>query len=104
MQQPELPALLEEILLSNKYETDQMLQKTIETNNKLSKHIEALWEEIGEKQNTLYELKGEIFDLKSDNKELIKKVKEYIKKNNETEKAQFQKDWLEHFNHSKVDN
>ena len=66
--------------MSNKYETDQMLQKSIETNSKLSKHIESLWEEIGEKQNTLYELKGEIYDLKSDNKELIEKMKQYIQK------------------------
>ena len=82
--------------MSNKYETDQMLQKSIETNSKLSKHIESLWEEIGEKQNTLYELKGEIYDLKSDNKELIEKMKQYIQKDKATDKAQFQKDWLEH--------
>jgi len=90
--------------MANKYETDQMLQKTIETNSKLSKHIEALWEEIGEKQNTLYELKGEIYDLKSDNKELISKMKECLKKVKSTETAQFQKDWLEHFNPGKIDN
>ena len=90
--------------MSNKYETDQMLQKSIETNSKLSKHIESLWEEIGEKQNTLYELKGEIYDLKSDNKELIEKMKQYIQEDKATDKAQFQKDWLEHFNPRKTDN
>tara|TARA_R100000458_G_C8268505_1_gene243334 strand:- start:1495 stop:1767 length:273 start_codon:yes stop_codon:yes gene_type:complete len=90
--------------MTTKYETEQMLKQAIETNGKLSKHIENLWEEIGEKQNTLYELKGEIYDLKSDNKDLVKKCKEFIQKTDAVEKAQFQKDWLENFNHRKVDN
>jgi len=83
--------------LSNKYETDQMLQKTIETNNRLSKHIEALWEEIGEKQSKIYELNYEISELKEEKKDSSKK-EDLI------ERAQFQKDWLENHNHRKVDN
>ena len=74
-----------------------MLQKTIETNNRLSKHIEALWEEIGEKQSKIYELNYEISELKEEKKDSSKK-EDLI------ERAQFQKDWLENHNHSKVDN
>ena len=39
--------------MATKYELEQMLSKTIETNTKLSDHIKGLWEEIGEKQSTL---------------------------------------------------
>ena len=66
--------------MASKKEVEEMLKQSIESGNKNSTHIEALWEEIGEKQNTLYELKGEIYDLKSDNKELISKMKECLKK------------------------
>ena len=75
-----------------------MLQKTIETNNRLSKHIEALWEEIGEKQSKIYELNYEISELKRGEKKIAQKKKILI------ERAQFQKDWLENHNHRKVDN
>ena len=44
--------------MSNKYETDQMLQKTIET---IAIKALVIVEEMV-KQNTLYELKGEIYD------------------------------------------
>ena len=73
-----------------------MLRQSVETNNKLTKHIEALWVEIGEKQSKIYELNYEISEL--DEK------KDSSKKEDLIEKAQFQKDWLENYNHSKVDN
>ena len=73
-----------------------MLRQSVETNNKLTKHIEALWQEIGEKQSKIYELNYEISEL--DEK------KDSSKKEDLIERAQFQKDWLENYNHSKVDN
>jgi len=73
-----------------------MLRQSVETNNKLTKHIEALWVEIGEKQSKIYELNYEISEL--DEK------KDSSKKEDLIERAQFQKDWLENYNHRKVDN
>ena len=74
-----------------------MLRQSVETNNKLTKHIEALWVEIGEKQSKIYELNYEISELKEEKKDSSKK-EDLI------ESAQFQKEWLENYNHSKVDN
>ena len=90
-----------------KHVLDQMLKQATETNNRLSKHIENLWEEIGEKQTTLYELKGEIYDLKDQNKHLSNKIKEFLDKFDEVDevdKAQFQKNFLDHYNPRKTDN
>ncbi len=82
--------------MTSKKEMAEMLRQSVETNNKLTKHIEALWVEIGEKQSKIYELNYEISEL--DEK------KDSSKKEDLIEKAQFQKDWLENYNHSKVDN
>ena len=82
--------------MTSKKEMAEMLRQSVETNNKLTKHIEALWVEIGEKQSKIYELNYEISEL--DEK------KDSSKKEDLIEKAKFQKDWLENYNHSKVDN
>jgi len=82
--------------MTSKKEMAEMLRQSVETNNKLTKHIEALWVEIGEKQSKIYELNYEISEL--DEK------KDSSKKEDLIEKAQFQKDWLENYNHRKVDN
>ena len=83
--------------MTSKREVDEILKQSIETNNKLTKHIEALWVEIGEKQSKIYELNYEISELKEEKKDSSKK-EDLI------ERAQFQKEWLENYNHSKVDN
>jgi uncharacterized protein Yka (UPF0111/DUF47 family) len=82
--------------MTSKKEMAEMLRQSVETNNKLTKHIEALWVEIGEKQSKIYELNYEISEL--DEK------KDSSKKEDLIERAQFQKDWLENYNHRKVDN
>ena len=82
--------------MTNKKEMAEMLRQSVETNNKLTKHIEALWVEIGEKQSRIYDLNYEISEL--DEK------KDSSKKEDLIERAQFQKDWLENHNHRKVDN
>ncbi len=82
--------------MTNKKEMAEMLRQSVETNNKLTKHIEALWQEIGEKQSRIYDLNYEISEL--DEK------KDSSKKEDLIERAQFQKDWLENHNHRKVDN
>ena len=82
--------------MTSKKEMAEMLRQSVETNNKLTKHIEALWVEIGEKQSKIYELNYEISEL--DEK------KDSSKKEDLIERAQFQKDWLENHNHRKVDN
>tara|TARA_R100000008_G_C3522541_1_gene134784 strand:+ start:327 stop:578 length:252 start_codon:yes stop_codon:yes gene_type:complete len=83
--------------MTNKYEVEEMLKKAIETNNKLTKHIEALWDEIGQKQTRVQELNWEIEELKE-------KRKDSLTKEDLIERAQFQKNFLEHYNHRKVDN
>ena len=83
--------------MTNKSATEEMLRQSIENSNRLTKHIEALWEEIGEKQSKIYELNYEISELKEEKKDSSKK-EDLI------ERAQFQKNWLENYNHSKVDN
>mgnify|MGYP003679885484 CR=1 FL=1 len=90
--------------MASKYEVEQNLLRTIETNSKLTKHIEALWDEIGQKQTRVQELNWEIEELKADNKELLNKCKEHLEKHKKADKAQFQKEWLQHYNPSKVDN
>jgi predicted transcriptional regulator len=90
--------------MASKYEVEQNLLRTIETNSKLTKHIEALWDEIGQKQTRVQELNWEIEELKADNKELLNKCKEHLEKHKKADKAQFQKNWLEHYRPSKVDN
>ena len=82
--------------MTSKKEMAEMLRQSVETNNKLTKHIEALWGEIGEKQSRIYDLNYEISEL--DEK------KDSSKKEDLIERAQFQKDWLENHNHRKVDN
>ena len=83
--------------MTSKKEMAEMLRQSVETNNKLTKHIEALWQEIGEKQSKIYELNYEISELKEEKKDSSKK-EDLI------ERAQFQKEWLENYNHRKVDN
>jgi len=83
--------------MTNKSATEEMLRQSIENSNRLTKHIEALWEEIGEKQSKIYELNYEISELKEEKKDSSKK-EDLI------ERAQFQKNWLENYNYSKVDN
>ena len=94
--------------MASKYEVEEMLQKSIETNSKLSKHIEALWVEIGEKQTAYYDIKYELDETRSKHKETLLKFEEYVKKNMKNkkavEKAQFQKNWLETFEQERTDN
>ena len=90
--------------MASKYEVEQNLLRTIDTNSKLTKHIEALWDEIGQKQTRVQELNWEIEELKADNKELLNKCKEHLEKHKKADKAQFQKEWLQHYNPSKFDN
>ena len=90
--------------MANKYEVEQNLLRTIETNGKLTKHIEALWEEIGQKQSRISDLNWEISELKSENTDLSTKIKECMEKRHSIKRAQYQKDWLEHFNPMKTDN
>jgi predicted transcriptional regulator len=90
--------------MASKYEIEQMLKQEVENTNRLTKHIEALWDEIGQKQTRVQELNWEIDELKADNKELLSKCKEHLEKHKRADKAQFQKEWLEHYNPSKVDN
>jgi len=90
--------------MASKYEVEQMLKQEIENSNRLTKHIEALWDEIGQKQERVQFLAEEIDELKADNKELLSKCREHLAKLKRTDKAQFQKEWLEYFNPSKVDN
>jgi len=83
--------------MTNKSATEEMLRQSIENSNRLTKHIEALWEEIGEKQSRISELNYEISELKEEKNNSL--TKEDL-----IERAQFQKNWLENYNYSKVDN
>ena len=83
--------------MTNKSATEEMLRQSIENSNRLTKHIEALWEEIGEKQSRISELNYEISELKE-------KKNNSLTKEGLIERAQFQKNWLENYNYSKVDN
>ena len=83
--------------MASKYEIEQNLLRTIETNGKLAKHIEALWDEIGEKQTAYQDIKYELSILKTDHKELLQEC-------HQKGKAQVQKEWLEHFSPRKTDN
>ena len=49
-------------------------------------------------------LNWEISELKSENTELSTKIKECMEKRHSVKRAQYQKDWLEHFNPGKIDN
>ena len=51
--------------MASKKEVEEMLKQSIESGNKNSTHIEALWTEIGEKQSKIYDLNWEISELKS---------------------------------------
>ena len=83
--------------MASKYEIEVMLKQSIENTNRLTKHIEALWTEIGEKQTAYYDIKYELSVLKTDHKELLDECR---KKG----RAQVQKEWLEHYNPMKIDN
>ena len=83
--------------MASKYEIEQNLLRTIETNGKLAKHIEALWDEIGEKQTVYQDIKYELSILKTDHKELLQECRQ-------KGKAQVQKEWLEHCDPMKTDN
>ena len=74
-----------------------MLKQSIENSNRLSKHIEALWDEIGEKQTAYQDIKYELSILKTDHKELLQECRQ-------KGKAQVQKEWLEHYSPRKTDN
>jgi len=79
------------------YEIDEMLKQSIEITNRLTKHIESLWTEIGEKNEAYSDLNFEFSVLKTDHKELLQECR---KKG----KAQIQKEWLEHYSPRKTDN
>ncbi len=83
--------------MASKYEVEEMLKQEVENTNRLTKHIEALWDEIGQKQTRVQELNWEIEELKE-------KRKDSLTKEDLIERAQFQKNFLEHYNHRKVDN
>ena len=83
--------------MASKSDTEEMLKQSIENVNKLTKHIEALWDEIGQKQSRIADLNWEISELQD-------KEKDSVEKEDLIDRAQFQKNWLEHYNHRKVDN
>ena len=87
--------------MASKYEIEEMLKRSIENTNRLTKHIDALWTEIGEKQTAYYDIKYELSTLKTDHKELLQ---ECHQKKKSISKAQFQKEWLEHYSPRKTDN
>jgi len=94
--------------MASKSEIEGMLKQSIENSNKLSKHIEALWIEIGEKQTAYYDIKYELSEIKSKHRECLDKFKEYVEGNRkhkkDTKEAQFQKDWIENFSYERTDN
>ena len=90
--------------MASKKEVEEMLKQSIESGNKNSTHIESLWTEIGEKQSKIYDLNWEISELKSENTELSEQIKKCKETKLTTRRAQYQKDWLEHFNPGKIDN
>ena len=57
-----------------------MLQKVIGTNSKLSNHIEALWDEIGQKQSRIADLNWELEETRSKHKETLLKFEAVCKK------------------------
>jgi|TARA_R100000781_G_scaffold48267_1_gene32260 predicted nucleic acid-binding Zn-ribbon protein len=87
--------------MASKYEVEQMLIQSIENCNKQSKHIEGLWDEIGQKQNRIADLNWEITELKSENEELIEKQKE---KEKAISKAQYQKNFIDAYSYRRTDN
>ena len=78
-----------------------MLQQSIEICNKQSKHIEGLWDEIGQKQDRISDLNWEISELKSENEKLIEKQK---KEEKAISRAQYQKNFIETYSHRRTDN
>ena len=56
------------------------------------------------KQSKIYDLNWEISELKSENTELSEQIKKCKETKLTTRRAQYQKDWLEHFNPGKIDN
>tara|TARA_R100000458_G_C8154437_1_gene160912 strand:- start:40 stop:303 length:264 start_codon:yes stop_codon:yes gene_type:complete len=87
--------------MASKYEIEQMLQQSIENGNRQSKHIEGLWNEIGQKQDRIADLNWEISELKSENETLIEKQKEKVKA---ISRAQYQKDFIDAYSHRRTDN
>ena len=81
-----------------------MLKLSIDNGNRLSKHIQELWSEIGEKQSRIYDLQYEITELKTEKEELIEKCRECIHKGSAVARAEFQKEFLENFNPRKINN
>ena len=46
--------------MATKYQLEQMLDKSIESANRLTEHISELWIEIGRKQDRVHDLNYEI--------------------------------------------
>jgi len=94
--------------MASKYEIEEMLKQSIENSNRLSKHIEALWVEIGEKQTAYYDIKYELDETRSKHKECLDKFKEFVEGSKKHKKdikaAQFQKEWIENFSYERTDN
>ena len=91
-------------MANSKDDITNLLKLTITSGNRLSKHIQELWTEIGEKQSRIYELKYEVSELKTEKEELIEKCKECIQKDSAVARAEFQKEFLENFNPRKINN
>ena len=81
-----------------------MLKLSIASGGRLSKHIQELRTEIGEKQSRIYDLQYEVSELKTEKEELIEKCKECIQKDSAVARAEFQKEFLENYNPRKIDN
>ena len=81
-----------------------MLKLSIDNGNRLSKHIEDLWIDIGEKQERIQSQNWEISGLRDEKDELIEKCRECIHKGSAVARAEFQKEFLENFNPRKINN
>ena len=90
--------------MATKYQLEQMLDKSIESANRLTEHISELLIEIGRKQDRVHDLNYEISELKNEKSELVNKCRECLEKDTAIARAEFQKEFLENFNPRKIDN
>ena len=83
---------------------DKLIEQQQSTNiiERLTLHIDKMWDEIGEKNTKMYEMKDEIYELKQHNKKMVDALRKVFKEKKDD--AMTEKEIMNLFQTNRTDN
>ncbi|MHA2183111.1 MAG: hypothetical protein ACXAAH_16960 [Promethearchaeota archaeon] len=83
---------------------DKLIEQQQSTNiiERLTLHVDKMWEEIGEKNTKIYEMRNEIYELRQQNKKMSDALRKFFKEKKDD--AMTEKEIMNLFQTNRTDN